>query len=274
MTTGVNRGEVNDQRAVLWLGSTFVHAAVVALILSQTPFGLFDRNHVKLSMAPNIELGLLPVPTPERNLDDFATTPQQSAVESESDKLQPELTMAAIAPDLQPDQAIPPAIDALPRSDDPVEPKQEEVKPEPVIKKVETAEKPPERAVARKRREQKPLKREAGRVPARPSGTRAGAPSSNAQPGAAREHYGALLRAEIMRRRVYPAEAASRGEQGTVMARVTIGPGGTAISHAVLRGSGIASFDQAVPRIMARLSLPPPPGGSYTATVAIRFALD
>jgi protein TonB len=77
-----------------------------------------------------------------------------------------------------------------------------------------------------------------------------------------------------MRRRIYPAEAASRGDQGTVTARVTIGPSGTAVSHAVVRGSGIASFDRVVPQIMSRLSLPPPPGGHYTATVAIRFALD
>jgi protein TonB len=77
-----------------------------------------------------------------------------------------------------------------------------------------------------------------------------------------------------MRRRIYPAEAASRGDEGTVMARVTIGPNGTAVSHAVVRGSGISSFDRVVPQIMARLSLPPPPGGHYTATVAIRFALD
>jgi protein TonB len=101
-----------------------------------------------------------------------------------------------------------------------------------------------------------------------------GAQAERAQSGAAQANYGTLLRAEIMRRRIYPAEAASRGDEGTVMARVTIGPNGTAVSHAVVRGSGISSFDRVVPQIMARLSLPPPPGGHYTATVAIRFALD
>jgi TonB family protein len=274
MNTRVNQGRIGEERAFLWLGSTFIHAAVAALILARAPFGLVDRHHVKLSAAPNIELGMLPVQSPERDPDESTTTLQQSSAEPESDKAQPELTTAAIAPDLRQEQVMPPAVDELPRSEDPTEPAQKEIKPEPVGKKATAKERPVERDARRERRERKPLRQEASRSPSHLSGTMAGTPSNNAQTGAARANYGALLRAEIMRRRVYPPEAASRGDQGTVMARVTIGPGGTATSHAVVRGSGIASFDQAVPQIMARLSLLPPPGGSYTATVAIRFALD
>jgi protein TonB len=274
MNTRVSQRRIGEQRAFLWLGSTFVHAAVAAIILARAPFGPADRQRVKLSTAPNIELGMLPVQSPERNPDDAATTPQQSPAEPESDKAQPELTTAAIMPDLRQDQVMPPAVDELPRSDDSTEPTQETAKPEPAKEKAKIKENPAKPAVKRERGDQKPIEREVSRSPARPSGTMAGALSSNAQTGASRANYGALLRAEIMRRRVYPPEAASRGDQGTVIARVTIGPGGTATSHAVVRGSGIASFDQAVPRIMVRLSLPPPPGGSYTATVAIRFALD
>jgi periplasmic protein TonB len=102
----------------------------------------------------------------------------------------------------------------------------------------------------------------------------AGAQADHVQAGAAQANYGVLLRAEIMRRRIYPADAVSRGDEGTVTARVTIGPNGTAVSHAIVRASGVTAFDRAVPQIMARLSLLPPPGGRYSATVAIRFALD
>jgi protein TonB len=260
-----------DPRLVLWLTSAAVHAAVAAVVLTRTPYGIADRADAHLATAPQVELGQLPLPATGENQETAAIAePEPAAVREQEPPPVPEpMETAALAtPPPEPpvpaaaEDAVPAATpDEPPPQAKPAKPSTHKPSPEPRERKVRTShrEHASDRATA---------------VTPRASGTMAGAHAEHAQTGAAEANYGILLRAEIMRRRIYPADAISRGDEGTVTARVTIGPNGTAVSHSVIRGSGITAFDRAVPQIMARLSLPPPPGGRYTATVAIRFALD
>lgn len=294
-----------DRRHFYWLGSTLFHAIIAALLLSRTPFGLSDRRDISIATAPNIELGIVPAPAIEQSPHPEIIDPQEETPTSDAEKPPEPTATTESAPPAQPEPVAPAVSEPLPSKADvpqesaaivestppvhrePITPAVPEPLPsseapelpqapepstppieKPVVAKQSPKPQPKPTATAKKARQ-------ATRSQStNPAGTMSGAQTNHAQTGASHAHYGALVRAEIMRRRTYPADAASRGEQGTVVVRVTIGPGGTAVSHAIVRGSGIASFDQAVPRIMSRLSLPPPPGGNYTATVAIRFALD
>lgn len=263
--------EARDSRAVLWFGSAFIHAVFAAILLTRAPHGLTDRHQMNLSLAPQIELGTLPAPSTGQAEQVHEAPQQQEITEPVSEPVQQDMAKAEPAPVMS-EQTSPAAIENLPQTMDAQEPPsvKAETPPAPVKKEIKPVTRTAKPAP---RKPRKPV-RDAESKPARASGTMAGAASNNAQSGAERANYGALLRAEIMRRRIYPPEAASRGDEGTVVARVTIGASGKAISHGVVKSSGIAAFDHAVPRIMARLSLPPPPGGQYTGTVAIRFALD
>jgi protein TonB len=280
-----------DPRSRLWLTSAVIHVGLVAIIVIRTPYGLADHADARLATAPQVELGLLPLPASGQNPETVAATepapletepeaPQQPAeMAAEPEAPQQPTEMAALPPALYEPPVDPAAEDAVPTKEVDEEPQPQEKSIKDTISKPQPKPEPKSKPKPRERKT-KPVPREhandgrRGATAARASGTMSGAQANHAQTGAAQANYGALLRAEIMRRRIYPAEAASRGDQGTVTARVTIGPNGTAVSHAVVRGSGIASFDRVVPQIMSRLSLPPPPGGRYTATVAIRFALD
>jgi protein TonB len=280
------RKAATDSRSRLWLTSAAIHVALAALILTRTPYGLADNAGAHLATAPQVELGLLPLPLSGQNPETVAAAEPAPAIEAEPEAPQqptemaaepeapPPTEVAALAPAPSEPPVIPAPEDAAPtKSNDEPQPQAKPVKDSTSKPKPKSKSEPEPEPRERKT---KPVQRGRanGATAARASGTMSGAQAERAQSGAAQANYGTLLRAEIMRRRIYPAEAASRGDEGTVMARVTIGPNGTAVSHAVVRGSGISSFDRVVPQIMARLSLPPPPGGHYTATVAIRFALD
>jgi protein TonB len=259
-----------DPRFALWLTSAAIHAAVAAVVLARTPYGLADKADMHLAAAPQVELGQLPLPTAGQTPEPAEPNEPSPSVAAPEPDIVPEPTeMAALAQ--TPNE---PPIPAATENEAPAATPHEQ--PPQTKPAMPSTRKPkPEPRERRSRSTQREHTRDpATTATARTSGTMAGTQAEHAQTGAAQANYGMLLRAEIMRCRIYPADAASRGDEGTVTARVTIGPNGTAVSHAVVRGSGIAAFDRVVPQIMARLSLPPPPGGRYTATVAIRFALD
>jgi periplasmic protein TonB len=108
--------------------------------------------------------------------------------------------------------------------------------------------------------------------------TRAGAPSSRGRAGAATgavstATYRSLVIAELGRHKQYPPAALSAGVQGTVVVSFTIGPAGRVVAHTITRSSGSSALDSAVHRMMAAVSLPPPPGGIYRATAPVEFVL-
>lgn len=96
----------------------------------------------------------------------------------------------------------------------------------------------------------------------------AGAPS-----GSVLAAYAALVAAEIERHKYYPPAAREAGLSGTVSVAFTIGPSGTVVSHAVTRSSGAPALDAVVPSMMAATRVPPPPGGRFRGTIAVRFSV-
>lgn len=85
--------------------------------------------------------------------------------------------------------------------------------------------------------------------------------------------YAALVAAEIERHKYYPPAAREAGLSGTVSVAFTIGPSGTVVSHAVTRSSGAPALDAVVPSMMAATRVPPPPGGRFRGTIAVRFSV-
>jgi periplasmic protein TonB len=108
--------------------------------------------------------------------------------------------------------------------------------------------------------------------------SRTGMPSTRGSAGAATgavstATYRSLVIAELSRHKQYPPAALSAGVQGTVVVAFTIGASGRVVAHTITRSSGSSALDGAVHRMMAAVSLPPPPGGIYRATAPVEFVL-
>lgn len=88
-------------------------------------------------------------------------------------------------------------------------------------------------------------------------------------------NYRGIVAAHLRRYQQYPADARSRGEQGTAAVTFTIGGGGGVTSVSLSRSSGIASIDREVQAMVRRASpFPAPPGGrpqSFTVPVGFRI---
>lgn len=84
-------------------------------------------------------------------------------------------------------------------------------------------------------------------------------------------NYRSIVAAELNRRKFYPPAARSSGARGVVVVNFTVGSGGHVTQHAITRSSGQPALDQAVHQMMAAVSLPPPPGGVFRASVPIHF---
>jgi periplasmic protein TonB len=140
----------------------------------------------------------------------------------------------------------------------------------------------PARKIPAKREiaEGRPRQRPALRKPARPtSAGGAGAPSDIGASttaravGATRTDYAALVLAAIRSRVRYPAEARARGREGVAIVSFAVGPTGRVGAASLARGTGDAVLDGSAVSLVRALSLPPPPGGSFRATVPIRYRL-
>jgi protein TonB len=90
---------------------------------------------------------------------------------------------------------------------------------------------------------------------------------------AARANYGALIAAELNRHKFYPPGARARGETGSVGVSFSVGGSGRIVGHSIYGSSGSSALDGAVHQMMALAHAPPPPGGSYHASIVIRFNL-
>jgi len=196
-----------------------------------------------------------PDPTPE-------TTPVPGAAPAE--------TAAASEPASPPEEPPPPE-EPLPE-----EPPVEDVVPDPAPAVALPAPRPaePPAVVERKR----PPRRDPAAVeqPRRraldEARSRAAVPveRENARQAAAAS-YASLVAGEIRRRRYYPEEARRAGLTGTVVVAFAIGPSGGIASHSIVRSSAAWPLDAAVRGMMAGMRLPPPPGGTFRATVPVRF---
>jgi protein TonB len=89
-------------------------------------------------------------------------------------------------------------------------------------------------------------------------------------------NYAGLVSAHLRRHQQYPADARSRGEQGTATVSFGLDGGGRVTSARLVRGSGIASIDQEVQAMVRRSSpFPPPPSArAVSFTVPVTFRLN
>ena len=78
---------------------------------------------------------------------------------------------------------------------------------------------------------------------------------------------------QIQARKFYPAAARASGASGVVGFAFTIGASGAPSRFSVTRSSGAAALDQAARQIVMSLRLPPPPGGSFSASSSLNFRL-
>ncbi len=85
--------------------------------------------------------------------------------------------------------------------------------------------------------------------------------------------YGALISAELNKRKTFPAAARASGARGTVLVEFTIDAEGRVAHHKVVRSSGFESLDGAAREMFARAPFPRPPRGAFTASVPIRFEM-
>lgn len=86
--------------------------------------------------------------------------------------------------------------------------------------------------------------------------------------------YRSLILAELNRGKTYPEKARAAGIRGRVVVVFTIDATGRAASSAIVESSGNADLDMAAQRAVLGMKLPPPPGGTYSGSAALRFTLD
>ena len=131
---------------------------------------------------------------------------------------------------------------------------------------------------AEKRKEEAEKRKRAAAAPSRVA-SRAGAVTGRGETGAASgsastADYRALVIAELNRRKQYPESARATGATGTVVVSFTIGSSGRVTTSSVVQSSGHGMLDTAARQMLSSLSLPPPPGGRYSATAPVRFNLN
>ena len=89
-------------------------------------------------------------------------------------------------------------------------------------------------------------------------------------------NYPGLVSSHLRRYQQYPADARSRGDQGTASVTFGIGGGGGVTSVRLARSSGVGSIDQEVQAMVRRASpFPAPPGGrAQSFTIPVNFRLN
>jgi len=130
---------------------------------------------------------------------------------------------------------------------------------------------------AEKRKEEAEKRKRAAATPSRVA-SRAGAVTGRGETGAASggvstADYRALVTAELNRRKQYPESARAAGVTGTVVITFTIGSSGRVTASSIVQSSGHGVLDSAARQTVSSLSLPPPPGGRYSATAPVRFSV-
>ena len=85
--------------------------------------------------------------------------------------------------------------------------------------------------------------------------------------------YGATLKAEINRHKIYPAAARDRRASGIALVTFSIGPSGRVSAASIARSSGDSALDAAALQAVRSASPPPPPHGQFSGRIAIDFAL-
>ena len=218
-------------------------------------------------------------PKTEAKPDESKTYETAAAPEQQPAQAEPKPTVAMVEspkPEMAtsvPRETPPDATEVtlLPQPDKPVE-----KKPEP--KPVQAAPPKPVKNAApakEQRRIAAPTREKAAKE------AKASAPSSQANNvGIGRSdrdtNYPGLVSSHLRRYQQYPADARSRGDQGTASVTFGIGGSGSVTSVRLARSSGVGSIDQEVQAMVRRASpFPAPPGGrAQSFTIPVNFRLN
>ena len=97
--------------------------------------------------------------------------------------------------------------------------------------------------------------------------------AGSSQPSVSPARWQSRLMAHLERRKRYPADSRSKGEQGTVYVSFRIDGSGNVLSVSLSRTSGYPALDQSVVEMVRRASpVPaPPPGVSKSIVAPVRF---
>jgi TonB family protein len=92
---------------------------------------------------------------------------------------------------------------------------------------------------------------------------------------ASESNYRGTAAAHLARFKQFPADARSRGEQGTSVVSFSLDGSGRVTRVTLVRGTGIASLDRESEAMVRRASpFPPPPGGRpMTISAPVNFRL-
>lgn len=207
-----------------------------------------------------------PEPSPEPTPEILPVDASQAQAAAEPDPVTPPPEEEAPPPEpAEPPPPEPPPPEPPPPelAPPPPEPPPPEPKPSPESRREPARPKPPRRETVRR------PERVVASIDA------AAQAAARAEAGAARRaaaaSYASLVAGEIRRHRHYPAAAREANITGVVVVAFTIGPGGTVVSHTIVRSSGHGLLDGAVRGMMGAVHLPPPPGGSFRSSIPVRF---
>ena len=165
--------------------------------------------------------------------------------------------------------------DAKPQDQPLVEAVPEAKKPE-VTATVPTKVAPP--PPPKRKRASRPMQLATAPAPAPNIAPRATAPSVGMPSPSSRQAaltWNSAISAALERAKRYPADARSRGDQGTAVVSFSIDRSGRVLSSRIARSSGSPALDQETLATVARASLPPAPaehpGARFSFSVPIRF---
>ncbi|MDQ2083825.1 energy transducer TonB [Xanthobacteraceae bacterium Astr-EGSB] len=166
--------------------------------------------------------------------------------------------------------------EAKPQDQPLVEAVPEAKKPE-VTAAVPTKVAPPPRP--KPKRASRPMQLATAPAPAPNIAPRATAPSVGMPSPSSRQaalSWTSAISAALERAKRYPADARSRGEQGTAVVSFSLSRTGRLTLSRIARSSGFASLDQESLEAVRRADFPPPPpdyAGGFNFTQSIRFNL-
>ena len=193
------------------------------------------------------------VPVPER-MADPASAPELSDPAPEAAAAIPEPPALAPTPPVEPSRAPP--------------------------KRVLAAAKP---AVARPQPVSRPLPATPSAAQDPPASSPAPAVASSTSPAAPPRSgvdagWSGALSAWLQSHKTYPDEARRRGEEGNALIRFTVDRAGRVLEYVLVRGTGSASLDAAVARLLTGAQVPAFPASmtdaSITVTVQVRYVLQ
>jgi protein TonB len=181
----------------------------------------------------------------------------------------------ALAKTEEPEEKAETPPEAKPQDQPLVEAVPEAKKPE-VTATVPTKVAPP--PTPKPKRTSRPMQLATAPAPAPNLAPRATAPSVGMPSPSSRQAaltWNSAISAALERAKRYPADARSRGDQGTAVVSFSIDRSGRVLSSRIARSSGSSALDQETLATVARASLPPAPaehpGARFSFSVPIRF---